>query len=51
MFMKRGLKLLTDAISEVEKLKAAQQLAATLLPLFTVNVMTSEGDQCFQCQE
>ena len=40
-----------DAISEVEKLQAAQQLTATLLPSSTVNVMTNEGDQCFQCQE
>ena len=43
--------MLTDAISEVEKLQAAQQLTATLLPSSTVNVMTNEGDQCFQCQE
>ena len=43
--------MLTDAISEVQKLQAAQQLTATLLPSSTVNVMTNEGDQCFQCQE
>ena len=49
--MKRDLKLLTDAISEVEKLQAAQQLTASLLPSSTVSVMTNEGDQCFQCQE
>ena len=41
---------LADAISEVEKLQAAQQLIATLLPSSTTNVM-SEKDQCFQCQE
>ena len=45
----KGLQTLTDTISEVEKLQAAQQLTATLLPLSTVNVMTNEGDQCFQC--
>ena len=47
----KGPQTLTDAISEVEKLQAAQQLTATLLPCSTVNVMTNEGGQCFQCQE
>ena len=47
----KGPQTLTDAISEVEKFQASQQLSATLLPSSTVNVMTSEGDQCFQCQE
>ena len=47
----KGPQSLTDAISEVEKLQAAQQLTAILLPSSTVNVMTNEGDQCFQCQE
>ena len=47
----KGPQTLTDAISEVEKLQAAQQLTATLLPSSAVNVMTNEGDQCFQCQE
>ena len=47
----KGPQTLTDVISEVEKLQAAQQLTATLLPSSTVNVMTNEGDQCFQCQE
>ena len=45
---------LTDAISEVEKLHATQQLTqltATLIALFTVNVMSHEEDHCFQCQE
>ena len=42
---------LEDAISEVEKLQAAQQLTAALLPSSTVNVMSNERDQCFQCQE
>ena len=47
----KGPQTLTDDISEVEKLHAAQQLTATLLPSSSVNVMTNEGDQCFQCQE
>ena len=47
----KGPQTLMDAISEVEKLQAAQQLTATLLPLSTVNMMSNEGDQCFQCQE
>ena len=47
----KGPQTLTDAISEVKKLQAAQQLTATLLPSSAVNVMTNEGHQCFQCQE
>ena len=35
----------------VEKLQAAQQLTATLLLSSTVNVMLSQNDICFQCQE
>ena len=46
-----GPQTLTYTIGEVEKLQAAQQLTATLLPSSTVNVMINEGDQCFQCQE
>ena len=48
---KKGPQTLADAISEVEKLQAAQQLTTTLLPSSTVNVMSSEDDKCFQCQE
>ena len=47
----KGPQTLTYATSETETLQAAQQLTATLLPSSTVNVMTNEGDQCFQCQE
>ena len=47
----KGPQTLADAISEVEKLQAVQQLSATLLPSFTVNVMSNEEDQCLQCQE
>ena len=35
----KGPQALADAISEVEKLQAAQQLTTTLLPSSTVNVM------------
>ena len=47
----KGPQTLADAIREVKKLQAAQQLTATLLPSSTVNVMSSEDDKCFQCQE
>ena len=47
----KGPQILADAISEVEKLQAAQQLTAILLPSSTVNVMSNKEDQCFQCQE
>ena len=47
----KGPQTLAVAISEVEKLQSAQQLTATLLPSSTVNVMSNEEDQCFQCQE
>ena len=47
----KGPQTLADVISEVEKLQAAQQLTATLLPSSTVNVMSNVEDQCFQCQE
>ena len=46
-----GPQNLADTISEVEKLQAAQILPTTLLPSSTVNVMSNEEDQCFQCQE
>ena len=48
---KKGPQSLADAIKEVEKLQAAQQLTTTLLPSSTVNVMLSDDDKCFQCQE
>ena len=47
----KGLKSLADAIKEVEKLQAAQQLTATLLSSSSVNNMSSDDDKCFQCQE
>ena len=47
----KGSQNLADAIREVEKLQAEQQLTATLLPSSMVNVMSSEDDKCFQCLE
>ena len=47
----KGPQSLPDAIREVEKLQAAQQLTATLLPSSSVNVMSSNDDKCFGCQE
>ena len=42
---------LKDAITEVGKLNAAQQLTTTILLSSMVNMMSNEDDQCFQCQE
>ena len=47
----RGPQSLADAIREVEKLQAAQQLTSTLSPPSLVNIMSSDDDKCFQCQE
>ena len=47
----KGPQSLADAIREVEKLQAAQQLTTVLLPSSTVNIMSSDNDNCFQCQE
>ena len=47
----KGPQSLADAIKEVEKLQAAQQLTSTLLPSSSVNTMSSDEDKCFQCQE
>ena len=47
----KGPQALADAINEVKKPQAAQQLTATLIPSSTVNVMSHEEDHCFQCQE
>ena len=48
---KKGPQTLTEAIKEVEKLQAAQQITSTLLPTSSVNTMSSNNDRCFQCQE
>ena len=42
---------LTGAINTVEKLQAAQQLTAYLLPSSNVHIMSHEDDKCLQCQE
>ena len=48
---KKGPQTLTEAIKEVKKLQATQQIASTLLPTSLVNTMSSDNDRCFQCQE
>ena len=47
----KGPQTLADAIREVEKLQAAQQLTSTLLPSSSVNTMSSNDNKCLQCQE
>ena len=47
----KGPQMLTDAISEVKKLNAVQQLTATIIPPSKVNMKSHEEDCCFQCQE
>ena len=47
----KGPQSLADAIKEVEKFQAAQQLTATLLPSSSVNTISNEDHKCFQCQE
>ena len=46
----KGPHILNDAISEVKKLKAVQQLTATINPPSMVN-MSNDEDHCFQYQE
>ena len=48
---KKGPQTLVETIKEVEKLQAAQQITSTLLPMSSVNSMSSDNDKCFQCQE
>ena len=47
----KGRQSLADATREVEKLQASQQLTSTLLPPSLVNIMSSDDDKYFQCQE
>ena len=47
----KGPHTLAEAIKEVEKLQAAQQITSTLLPTSLVNTMSSDNDKCFKCQE
>ena len=48
---KKGPQTLSEAIKEVEKLQAAQQITSSLLPTSSVNTMSSDNDRCFQCQD
>ena len=47
----KGPQGLADALSEVEKFQATQQLTATLTPSSIVNIMSHQEDHYFQCQE
>ena len=47
----KGPQTLAETIREVEKLQAAQQLTSSLLPMSSVNTMSSDQEKCFQCQE
>ena len=47
----KGPQSLVDAIREVEKLQAVQELTATLLPSSSVNTMSNDDDKCFQSKE
>ena len=47
----KGPQTLAEAIKEVEKLQAAQQITSSLLPASSVNTMSSDNDRCFQCKE
>ena len=48
---KKGPQTLSEALKEVEKLQAAQQITSSLLSTSSVNTMSSDNDRCFQCQE
>ena len=47
----KGPQTLMDAILEVEKLNATQQLTAMIMLSSIVNVISNEEGCCFQCQE
>ena len=47
----KGPQMLTDAISELEKLNAVQQLTAMIIPPSMVNVKSHEEDHCLQFLE
>ena len=49
--MRKALETLSETIREVEKLQAAQQITSSLLPMSSVNTMSSDNDRCFQCKE
>ena len=47
----KGPQTLTEAIKEVEKLQAAQQITSTLLPTSSVNTMSSDNDRFFNVKK
>ena len=47
----KGPQTLSEAVKEIEKLQAAQQITSSLLPTSSVNTLSSNNDRCFQCQE
>ena len=47
----KGPQTLSEAIKTVEKLQAAHQLTSSLLPPSSVNTMSTNDDNCFQCKE
>ena len=47
----KGPQSLTEAIKEVEKLQAKQQITSTLLPISSVNTMSSDNDRCFNVKK
>ena len=46
----KGPQTFMDVISEVEKLNAALQLMAMIIPPSTVNMMSNKEDCCLECQ-
>ena len=48
---KKGLQTLAEAIKEVEKLQATQQITSTLLPTLLVNTISSDNDRCFNVKK
>ena len=48
---KKDPQTLKDAITEVEKLNAAQMFTVTFILPLMVNMMSKKEDQCFHCQE
>ena len=48
---KKRPQTLAEAIKEVEKLKATQQLTSTLLPTSLVNTMSSDNGRCFKVKK
>ena len=47
----KGPHSLSNAISEVEKCNAVEQLTATITPPSMVNMLSNDEDCCFQCRE